>query len=318
MNYIPFPRQDMDKHADLMAWRVKVPKTPADWKALKTFLHESSKIPGAMDALPKCWYSELPQGDNNALDIEHFRPKGSGDPLPPDKIRQIVLHGVNYQQNPIRYNYDWLEFNYRNYRLVTATTNRTGAKHIYFPIAAGAARLPAGALPWVIQEHAYFLDPTDPLDAALLYVKPNGEIAPLTPPTQLTAADFAALPHSWRSPGFNYLRSIVTIKLYRLDHSIFTKGRRQKYEETTEDLEILELMIIENPSHVALPRCIARLVRQILPSAPFSLAAKSALIAYISNHPDPLLVQTMNNIKTQIIQEVDKKIASLVIDWNKP
>ena len=279
MNYIPFPRTDKDSHLELISWRNKQQKADGDWKALKSFLSDCTKILQSNDALPKCWYSEMPQGDNVALDVEHFRPKDSGNPLNEAKIKQFVnSRSLNFKQDSSIGNYNWLKFDYRNYRLVTAMTNRAGAKHIYFPIAQGTTRLATSQLPWNTVEFPYFLDPTNKHDASLLMVKPNGEITPRTPYTLLSDADYNGLPNTWRNDGFNYLRSIVTIQMFRLDDTIFNQARKKVYDDTTMDLDMLEIAYTENSS--VIPILVKKLVNLILPSAPFSLAAKSALIAY--------------------------------------
>jgi len=94
MNYIPFPRADKNTHPDLTAWREKHPKRDGDWTSLKNFLHDCTKIGTATDSLPKCWFSELLQGDDYALDVEHFRPKNSGDAITEKHIKQIEKNGV--------------------------------------------------------------------------------------------------------------------------------------------------------------------------------------------------------------------------------
>ncbi len=319
MNYIPFPGTNKDAHPDLKAWRVKANKSVGDWKELKTFLNDCSKIGSISHSLPKCWFSELPQGDDFALDVEHFRPKNSGNALISKHIKEIEKYGsITFQQESVNATYSWLEFDYRNYRLVTAKPNRAGAKHIYFPIALGTRRLQNGTFPWDIQEFNYFLDPTDKQDVQLLYVKPNGEIAPTTPITQLTQADYTALPSTWRNDGFNYLRAIVTIVMFKLNYKHFVTGRHIVYSKTTRDVGTLEKLLIENPNSTIIPDFVENLVNKILPSAPFSLAAKSALIAYQPNHPDQFFKDTINKIIIKIIEMVDNEVSKILIDWNRP
>jgi hypothetical protein len=318
MNYIPFPRLDKDSHPDLVAWRSKVPKADGDWKVLKSFLNDCTKILQTNDALSKCWYSEMPQGDDYALDVEHFRPKKSGSPLKIEHIERIEKSGnIIYEQDISTGKYNWLKFDYRNYRLVTAKTNRAGAKHIYFPIAKGTSRLPMGSFPWDTQEFSYFLDPTDKHDTSLLFVKPNGEIAPITPCTILGPTDFAGLPQTWRNDGFNYLRSIVTIKLFRLDNKVFVEARKKVYDDTTRDLKTLEKLFIENPQSTVIEDLVRDLIYLILPSAPFSLAAKSALIAYQPDNAN-LQKRDFTKIIDLILKKVETELNSINIDWNRP
>ncbi len=318
MNFIPYPRADQDSHPDLAAWRLRSSKSGGDWTALKSFLNDCTLVSPVNQALPKCWYSELPQGDDYALDVEHFRPKGSGNPLNAKQIKQVEKSGgITFNQDLANGTYHWLEFDYRNYRLVTAKTNRAGAKHIYFPIASGTSRLSKGAFAWVVPEYSYFLDPTEKEDTRLLYVKPNGEIAPTTPKTQLTPADFSSLPHSWRGNGFNYLRAIITIQLYNLNYKHFVTGRAIVYTETSNAIKLIEMAMTENPTSAVLRQLIDNLVTKIFPSAPFSLAAKSALIAYQSSHINPQIQASMQSILSSILAKVDAAVNSITIDWNK-
>jgi hypothetical protein len=320
MNYIPYPRLDLDSHRDLLAWRAKIYKRHGDWTMLKQFLHDCTIIGPAPVFLPKCWFSELPQGDDYALDVEHFRPKNSGNALASKHIKQIKQFDdkVNFQQNPGNGTYPWLEFDYRNYRLVTAKTNRAGAKHIYFSIPANTIRLQLNEFPWTHSEFPFFLDPTDPLDAKLLFVKPNGEISPLTPKTQLTQKDYDQLPATWRNDGFNYLRSIITIVLFNLNYKHFRTGRYHVFSQTTSDIGILEKLIIENPRSSIIKDLIGRLALSVLPSAPFSLAAKSAITAYQSTHPDKGVRNNMNQITRTILHTAEHEVNKIIIDWNRP
>lgn len=316
MNYIPFPRKDKDLHPDLIKWRSSTSKKDGDWTDLRPFLHDCTKILNSTDALPKCWYSELPQGDDYALDVEHFRPKGSGDPLKDNHIKDIETIGsVKYEQGASSGSYSWLKFDYRNYRLVTATPNRAGAKHIYFPVAKGTNRLSYGQFPWNTEEYQYFLDPTDKKDAALLFVKPNGEIAPITPRVELTDDDYNKLPNTWRNDGFNYLRAIVTIRMYRLNYTKFIQGRKKVYDDTLSELENLDILFSENPKSEVVQRIVNKIVQLLLPSAPFSLAAKSAIKTFQSKR---IPNDVFDNIKNKIQNKVDSAINKISIDWNRP
>jgi len=319
MNYIPYPRLDKNTHLHLEAWRAKAPKNDGDWTALKLFLNDCTKIGSTLHTLPKCWFSELPQGDDYALDVEHFRPKNSGNPLTSKQIKLIEKYGsVKYQQEITNGTYPWLEFDYRNYRLVTAKTNRAGAKHIYFPIALGANRITNGTFPWDVVELAYFLDPTNKQDTKLLYVKPNGEIAPSTPITELSQEDYDALPNSWRNNGFNYLRAIITIVMFNLNYRHFITGRYIVYSETTREMGILEKLLIENLTSEIIPNLVENISNKVLPSSPFSLAAKSALIAYQSKHPNQSVKDVIERIKSKILLNVENEVNKITIDWNRP
>jgi len=313
MNYIPYPRIDLDNHRNLVSWRAKEDKIEGDWTHLKEYLADSARIIDNKHAISKCWYSELPQGDDYARDVEHYRPKNQASPLTTKQIKEIEILGeINYEQDDSVGNYNWLEFDYRNYRLVTAKPNRGGAKHIFFPIAKNTSRLTAGQLPWEKLEYPYFLDPTSKHDASLLMVKPNGDIAPITPKTQLTQTHFDNIAETWHQDGFNYLRATVTIKLYRLNDAVFVKGRKEVYDSVIKNINILNLCMHTNAAKEILENTIENIVGALIPSAPFSLAAKCALIAYQA--PDKSTSDSIQSILTTI----EKQVNNLKIDWNKP
>lgn len=319
MNYIPFPRLDLDNHPDLMKWRAKNQKKAGDWKILKPYLHACSQVGNGVQTLPKCWFSELPQGDDYALDVEHFRPKNSGNALSARQVKQIEQYAnITIRQSEISAPYPWLTLDYRNYRLVTATTNRAGGKHIYFPIAPATSRLPSGSFPWITDELCYFLDPSNKQDASLLFVKPNGEIAPIVPRTQPTQADYDSLPQSWRSDCFNYVRAVITIVMFNLNKPHFITGRKIVYEETRLLLLMLEKLLLENPNSELLKDFIKNLVSKILPASPFSLAAKSALIAYQVSIKNMHLETKIEFIIKEIIAACDKQVEGIAVSWNNP
>lgn len=320
MVFIPYPRFDLDNHADLIAWRLIVNKKEGDWKMLKEFLADSPRILNDVHPTSKCWYSELPQGDVNAQDVEHFRPKNQSYPLNDKQIKDIQkITGFSYEQDNVVGCYNWLEFDYRNYRFVTAFTNRGGGKHIFFPVAKKSNRLKVGDLPWKKNEYPYFLDPTNKYDTSLLFVKPNGEVAPLAKKIALTNTDFDNLPATWKNDGFNYLRSIVTIKLYRLDKPIFVKGRKEVYDKIYKQLNNLVLCFKTNSNKIIIENIIQDVFEASLPSAPFSLAAKSALTSYLSpTNTSETVLKLMKKVTTQILVRIENKINSFQIDWEKP
>lgn len=322
MVYIPFPSEDFNDDADLAAWRNKANKQPGDWGDLKVFIAKQPRLWPEKHPLPKCWYSELPQGDNYALDVEHFRPKNQASPLNSTQSKKLKQKtGFTLQQADSEGAYPWLEFDYRNYRLVTALTNRAGAKHVYFPIAKGTIRLPVGTLAWATPEYPYFLDPADPHDASLLLVKPNGEIIPRSPKTELTDSDFAELSNSWRSDGFNYMRAEVTILMYRLNERLFQEGRKEVYDNVNDLMSRLQDCLPDDQDRLIRlkDKFIADLVLAVSPSAPFALAARCALEAYLA--PANLsneLKDALEGIAHQILDRIKQEVSNKTVAWDKP
>ncbi len=318
MVYIPYPRTDLDNNTDLAAWRQLTHKPANSWGQLKPFLAEQPRF-AQIHRTPKCWYSELPQGDNYALDVEHFRPKNKAEPLSEKALKEIEkLTGFPILQETGSNPYPWLEFDYRNYRLVTAVTNRGGAKHIYFPLAKNSPKLQAGETPWQMPEYNLMLDPTDPHDATLLQVLPNGEIVPRAPKTVTYNIDYNNLAANWRSTGFNYLRAWVTIVMYRLNDRILVEAREEVYRKTTELIDHLCTCIkINAPEAASYP--IRELAERILPSAPFALAARCAIAGYtIQPTLDILTTDNIKNTLNTIATRIDTLYAATAIDWNKP
>lgn len=319
MVYIPYPRTDLDNNQELIKWRAKSPKIKGDWKSLKEYLANSARINPNDNPITKCWYSELPQGDNYALDVEHFRPKNSAVPLTQKQIKQIEkLAGVSFEQENTSGSYSWLEFDYRNYRIVTALTNRGGAKHIYFPVVKGTKRLQNIQLPWKTAEYPFLLDPTNPFDAKLLFVKPDGTMSPLSPKIGLTAQEFSNLSNSWHSDGFNYIRAYATIVLYRLNDTVFIQGRKEVYNRVKDEMINLTLLLEENPNSQVLTRIVTNITKMILPSAPFSLAAKSALLAFEPTNTNSTIATQTRNIAQKILAKVEQEVKSINTDWDKP
>jgi hypothetical protein len=318
MIYIPFPRKEHNNDPDLRGFLAKSPKKKGDWTSLKDYLQRQSLFPPGSNnhPLPKCWYSEMPQGDNYALDVEHFRPKASGEPLS-KKIKQKIEKqwGVQIPQLETAGSYPWLEFDYRNYRLVTALTNRAGAKHTYFPVLQGRPRLPPDQLPWKTKEYSLLLDPADPHDAKQLLVLPQGKIVPRAKNIPLTQADYDNLPHSWYNEGFYYLRACVTIALYRLDEKVFAQGRAVKFKATQEAVTmLLEAYKSNNPTFIK--HFTRQLFYSLLPSAEFALAARCAMEAYVpaTNESPAIKVQLADALR-DIIHRVDDLVSKVEVDW---
>ena len=155
----------------------------------------------------------------------------------------------------------------------------------------------------------------------MLSVLPNGEIYPRAECKALTDADFANMPDSWHSNGFNYIRSTVTIQLYRLDDRIFQKGRKEVYDKVNDLMARLELCFPTDNERFELlrGRFIHDLFYAALPSAPFALAARCALKAYLPpiNAPDELKM-ALADITDKILKKIEDKVISYKSSWLHP
>lgn len=309
MVYITYPQESLLCHDDYINWVANTNKQEGDWKSLRVFLALHPRLGDEIHAIPKCWYSELPQGDKAAQDVEHFRPKNKAEFLSLDKIEKIEkLAKVPFKQENASGAYKWLEFDHRNYRLVTASANRAGAKHYYFPIVAGTSRLAQGEMPWISREYPYLLDPCDREDANLLLVLPSGQIIPRESPVEITEAEITDLPSSWRNPSFGYMRAWVTIVLYRLNENDLVPGRQEVFVETMRLFRNLEILIFEaGPHSKTVKNGIEDIKLKCMPSAPFSLAARCALKA----QTNPIL----EKIASRILLEIETQIDNCKVQW---
>lgn len=145
---------------------------------------------------------------------------------------------------------------------------------------------------------------------------PDGSITPRPPKTLPTDADFADISNSWRNEGFNYVRAVVTIQLYRLDHRIFNVGRKEVY--TTINRKMEDILLSFDPEHKVLRhRAIEEVFKMTLYSAPFALAARCALEAYIppTDAPDPIK-ESLTNITRDILRKTYQMDTAQTISWN--
>jgi hypothetical protein len=211
--------------------------------------------------------------------------------------------------------YEWLEFDYRNYRLVTAKTNRGGGKHIYFPLAAHTTRLATNQLPWQTAEYALLLDPTNQHDAQQLKVLPNGFICPRTPKTKLNKQDCTDLstnPTIWHKNGFNYLRASISIEIYNLNYYRFVSRREECYSKTLTNIKQLILAYNANIKEF-IDDYTERIFDAILPSAEFSLAARCAIEDYIllQNPTDDITLALK-----AILEIANNLVAEKIVNWD--
>lgn len=326
MVYITFPRVDLDKHVDLVLWRNKKTYNKNDWGALKSsFLPSQARHINHIHTVPKCWFSELPQGDNFVQDVEHFRPKANAKPL--DNVGKTLWEstltkkiGFPIFQDSSVGAYTWLEFDYRNYRFVTGRTNRGGGKHDYFPIALNSNRLLSPQTPWTTKEYNFLLDPTDPHDAQQLWVLPSGQIRPKAskPIHPVLAANYNNLNSTWQQDPFNYIRAWVTICLYRLEEKVLINARKEVYENTQKNLNrLIRFGIIKNDRSF-IKEYTQDIYEAMLPSAPFALAARCALADYsapatLQQELLPLLNKLITHLKNKI-----QTIEQTPISWTNP
>ena len=319
MVYVPFPDSGLDNHLQLAAWRTAT--GIKEWKNLKGYLADHTKqYAETTTAPPKCWYSELPLGDNYSVDVEHFRPKASGDPLPAKDLRDIKReYGVEVLQTSDSGQYPWLEFEYRNYRLVTAMTNRAGAKHTFFPILKNTTRLAIGHNPWSTKEYNLMLDPVDKHDSSLLTVFPNGFIVPSAPQGQVTDEMINSPSTSWTDPQMNFMRAAVTIYRYNLNDPVFVDGRKGKIEEVDYDINLLLEALVEPQFHRFKQDYVRRLNNAIRPSAPFALAARCAFRDF--KFPDGTNAQLQSELRRLLdvmLRINEDAVANVAVDWNRP
>lgn len=169
-----------------------IDKNQAVWKELKEKLRTLSH--------EKCWYCEsIDVRSDNAVD--HYRPKGN-------------VKGAA----PPHEGYWWLAFNWRNYRFACTFCNSwrtsattSGGKHDYFPLWNEGARA-RSENDELDDELPLLLDPTNPIDIALIAFADDGSVGP--------AFDKTEKPREYQM-GLN------SIKHYHLDHPSLTERRAE-------------------------------------------------------------------------------------------
>lgn len=172
----------------------------AEWVALRAAFESYSH--------GKCWYVEC-KNPGTDDDIDHFRPK------------------LGVKEDPTHPGYFWFAFDWTNLRLSCHRANRprvnpdgagTGGKAGHFPLVIPSAREfnPANGKG---QEVPALLDPTNPLDVAMLTFQQNGEVD-LSPefkgqamPEAKLAASRLILHLDW--PAFRDARVVLYNKIQR-------------------------------------------------------------------------------------------------------
>ncbi|WP_157753200.1 hypothetical protein [Chitinophaga sp. MD30] len=299
----------MDSNVDLVTWHQTV-DAKKDWKSLRSYLTAHLSVPhDIQDFNPKCWYTEMEQLDINSQDVEHFRPKDFSKRLTTShrtKIEREIGYSVPEDLAQIRYT--WLELNHNNYRFTTALSNRGGGKHSAFPVLTGTARLISPTLPTGTNEFPLLLDPTIEHDANQLLVIPSGEIMPKATKIVLTANDLANYQQVWYTEPINFLRSWVSIFVYRLDNPHLIKGRKIVFSKVINLTNELEQVF--GKSHDATIFICKEIQRLISSFSQFALAARCALLSYDGNNS--------SNVETgKKVQQILTRIYENVIDREK-
>lgn len=125
-----------------------IEKNKSFWRELESWLKEQS--------FGKCWYSEA-RDSVSYWHVDHFRPKS--------EVKD--LDGEIYE------GYWWLAFNWTNYRLAGSASNVP--KSSKFPVRPGTNWISDSGQDFN-DEEPYLLDPTKPLDPALLTFDESGKV----------------------------------------------------------------------------------------------------------------------------------------------
>lgn len=201
----------------------------AAWRNIKSDLLEMSH--------GKCWYSEAKEFVSD-WHVDHFRPKSG---------------------------YDWLAFDWENYRVCGCIPNRT--KRDDFPLADGSPRASKRDR-CVDDEVCELLDPTKPDDPLLITFDETGLPKPAAPLDEVCKR-----------------RVTLTVKLLGLDSERLREGRRKVWRDCDSKTLRVRLAFDEN-QHLQNPfsnmevRALAEELRQMTsPEAPFSGTATACLRA---------------------------------------
>jgi hypothetical protein len=308
MIYIKYPQTELKKNEDLVKW-LEIDEHKRKWTDLKTFLYKHLWNPyGLKEEFPKCWYSEVPIADHFAEDVEHFRPKASAQPLNNTQKKKIEAElGYAIPEEISKSAYPWLEFNYTNYRIVTAFTNRGGGKVASFPVLKGTKRLSSPQIPEPGNEYPLLLDPTDKHDSSVLIVMPSGAIIPKATKAQPSDFQFQNLKDHWHDSEFDFLRGWVSIVVYQLDFKTAVIGRHKVYENVKTYISRLE-RDVNNGLSDHINDHLEDIEKSIRMYSPFALSARCATISYdpISAKNDVTGKQTQ-----QLLQAIYNKVIQL-------
>lgn len=309
MVFVRFIHPNLKKDTTYLQWLAdRAAGKKPDWRDLFDWLGAHPRVaylndPVLSDRLAKCWFSEIWVGGRHAKDVEHFRPKNSGDPLSPAQSSALNLKlGYLPDEAPAFGGYTWLEFEPINYRLAHPHINRSGAKHTHFPLHVDSARLPSGDLPDFLSrvEYPYLLDPSDPRDQDMLLVLPDGRIVPRAPDGPKPASNLAAI---WDTPAMRNIRAWLSIIVYQLDHADFNKGRKGVYADTMEAINSLK-MALDSGQPAWVDTATLTLFRLGAGPSLFALAARCAMQAAVAtlDLSDPLDNALNNTLNTMLSQ----------------
>lgn len=282
MIYVKYPQLSLDNDPDLINWN-NTAAAQRNWGTLKKYLFKHLYEPYKKnDQDPKCWYTEMPQLDHFAQDVEHFRPKRSAVPLNAPQRKKITeAIGYPVPESPISSDYAWLEYNHINYRATSALPNRGGGKVDSFPVLIGTNRLKTPELPTSVDEYPLLLDPCTEHDASILMVLPSGAIQPKANQSQVSPAQLLDPPTHWQDDSFNFLRGWVSIIVYQLDNDHLIRGRQRVYKKIKTYIDRLErdlnLKLDNN-----IKDHLSDIKDAISMYSPFALAARCAVLSYDS------------------------------------
>ena len=203
-------------------------KCNAIWRALRDPLLEMSH--------GKCWYSEAPEAVSD-WHVDHFRPKSL---------------------------YQWLAFNWRNFRISGAIPNRSKSNE--FPLADDSPRAC-----WTDRDYSresgLLLDPTNPNDPDLMTFDEQGLPIPVNPDWPIIRQ-----------------RVEATTRALGLDFDSLKDGRQRRWRECKAWIdELRELLPMDHHMDLARRRQIERIMttlrRMTLPDQPYSAVARACLKA---------------------------------------
>lgn len=242
---------DLEKLANPEERKAFIKKHGGLWGEIKEILRKMSH--------GKCWYSEAPDAVSD-WHVDHFRPKN----------RVVVEDGTK------RDGYQWLAFDWRNYRLCGSFPNsphqddkgETRGKWDHFPLANGSRRAC-----WddrcVGDEIRLLLDPTEKTDPTFITFDETGLPIPSMPASPVVAE-----------------RVRVTTTILYLDSPRLKEARQAVWRrclETINDIrDILDLQLTAyNAKRVQeLEKLADRLVARTRPTEPYSATARACIRAH--------------------------------------
>ena len=202
------------------------------WKDLLTSLN--ALVRTESNPPRKCWYSELLILGSDGVDVDHFRPKSNVKELSP-KFANLEDSLWSQIYNIKRVGYDFLAFEWTNFRIASQHSNQgrkegiyTKGKQDFFPLSIKNITTATDLLT-LANETICLLDPCDKDDPELLKFYASGQVDA-----------------SYPKDTWEYCRAKISIEVYHLNFDLkgLTSVRLEHWQMITREIEQLNRLYL--------------------------------------------------------------------------